>query len=55
MYNGPGPVVIGTGIVGGVLAKTGFDGLLWAALALVLITVGLVCIRLSSVAHAKRH
>ncbi len=53
MYNGVVPLVLGTGVVGGSLATTGFDTLLWAGGAAALLVIGLVLIRLSTMTRAK--
>ncbi len=48
MYNGVIPVV-GTGVVGGSLATTGFHTLFWVAVSVALIAFGLVLVRVRSV------
>ncbi|HEV2086940.1 MAG TPA: hypothetical protein VGR21_01385 [Cryptosporangiaceae bacterium] len=45
-YNGAGPVAGGT-VVGGTLAITGVDTLLWAVVGVAVVLAGLVLVRLS--------
>lgn len=52
MYNGVLPVV-GTGVVGGTLATTGFNTLFSVAVAVAMIAFGLVLVRVRSVARGK--
>lgn len=55
MYNHIGPGVLGTGVVGGALATTGFDALLWAVLAALLVILGAALVRLGLVARSKHN